>query len=69
MPKKKAKVEGAALTVHKHLYQGDGIPDHRGEDRCGTCGLDEAHRVHQLEPVDPAAAELGQRITGERGGS
>lgn len=65
MPKK-VKLSGAALQVHKHVYRGDGVRDHRGEDRCGDCGLAWTHRVHQLDPVDPAAVEVQQRITGER---
>lgn len=68
MAKKKARRSGAVLRVPKHLYQGDGIPDHRGEDRCEVCGLGRRHAVHQLEPVDPEVGEVSQRITGERGG-
>lgn len=64
--KKAPRKSGAVLHVHKHLYQGDGIPDHTGEDRCDLDGLRRNHPVHQLDPVDPEAAEVSQRITGER---
>jgi hypothetical protein len=64
--KRKPLVSGAALHVHKHVYVGDGVRDHRDRDRCRDCGLDVDHRVHQLEPVDPEVAEATGRITGER---
>lgn len=67
MARKQPKLTGAALQVHKHPYRGDGMVDHRGEDRCGDCGLARGHRVHQLDPVDPAVAETTSRMTGERG--
>lgn len=66
MPKKQTKLSGAALQVHKHPYRGDGVRNHRGEDRCGDCGLAETHRVHRLDPVDPEVAETTSRITGEK---
>jgi len=66
MPKKKVELAGAALQVHKHPYRGDGTRDHRGDDRCADCGLAQGHRVHQLEPVHPDAAEVSRRIVGER---
>lgn len=65
--KKRPKLTGAAIQLPKHLYRGDGIKDHRGEDRCRDCGLGRGHRVHELEPVDPEVAEATHRITGERG--
>lgn len=67
MAKKQPKKTGAVLNIHKHLYQGDGIPDHTGEDRCELEGLRRDHPVHQLDPVDPDVAEVGRRITGEEG--
>ena len=68
MARKQSKVTGAALHVRKHPYVGDGIRDHRGEDRCAECGLGRGHRVHALEPVDPQVAETSRRIVGERAG-
>lgn len=66
MAKKKDELIGAALQVRKHPYRGDGVRDHRGEDRCEDCGLAKGHRVHRLERVDPEVAQTTSRITGER---
>lgn len=66
--KKVGPKRGAVLRVRKHLYRPDGIPDHRGEDRCEDCGLGRGHAVHDLEPVDPEVGEVSHRMTGEREG-
>lgn len=66
MASRRGRRQGAVLSVHKHPYRGDGVADHRGEDRCADCGLPKAHAVHRLEPVAPEVAETTERITGER---
>lgn len=64
--KRQPRLRGARVQLPRHLYLGDGVPDHRGDDRCRDCGLRRGHVVHELEPVDPDTAEAGRRITGER---
>lgn len=59
------KARGCGRKV-RYDNRAAGVRDHRGEDRCGDCGLPETHRVHRLERVDPEVAETTSRITGER---
>jgi hypothetical protein len=40
-----------------HDHKGDGIPDHRGEDRCLTCKLGPRHEIHQPEAKAEAIAK------------
>lgn len=47
----------------KHPYAGDGVRDHKGHDRCQTCGLPKERDVHELPPTeDDVRAEEARRV-------
>lgn len=48
-----------------HLYVGDGIYDHKGQDRCVTCGLPKDRDVHELPPTEPDVRAVEARRVGE----
>jgi hypothetical protein len=49
-------------TGVQHSYIGDGIPDHRGDDRCVTCQRPRRHPDHDLPPASEAQAAHRERI-------
>lgn len=48
-----------------HLYVDDGTKDHRDRGRCGTCGLPQTNRLHELPERSAEQRELEQRRMGE----
>jgi hypothetical protein len=66
MSRKEPERSPLLTQVAKHRYRPDGVPDHRGEERCDDCGLGRGHPLHEPVEVDPETAEVGRRITGER---
>lgn len=46
----------------RHVYQPDGIPDHRGEDRCSYCQMPRKHANHDLPPAPPEQQAHRERI-------
>jgi hypothetical protein len=51
---------------HTHPYIGDGIEDHRGEDRCTDCGFPRRHKLHTLPKTADAVTKQEARRLGER---
>lgn len=51
--------------MNKHPYAGDGIRDHKGHDRCQTCGLPKERDVHELPPTEPDVRAEEMRRVGE----
>jgi hypothetical protein len=50
-------------TTATHPYIGDGIKDHRGEDRCanGNCARPRSNPVHDLPPAPPQQQQHRER--------
>lgn len=48
-----------------HPYAGDGIHDHRGDDRCAVCGLPRDREVHELPPTEADVRAAEARRVGE----
>ena len=55
-----------ALPVHH--YHGDGIADHRGDDRCCDCGLPRRRECHDLPDTPGDLIEEEARRQGENVG-
>lgn len=51
--------------IKKHLYQGDGIPDHRGDDRCEVCKLPKRTCPNTLPETSADVREAEARRMGE----
>jgi DNA (cytosine-5)-methyltransferase 1 len=52
-----------------HPFASDAIGDHRGDSRCGVCGLPASNRLHQLPERDDDERAIEARKVGEgRGG-
>jgi len=49
-----------------HVYQGDGVLDHKREDRCVVCRMPRGKEWHDLPPTPEG--DVSDRITGERSG-
>jgi len=48
-----------------HPYIPDGVPDHRGDQRCADCGLPESNRSHWLPETPAEAKAIDERRVGE----
>lgn len=49
------------LVIPDHLYAADGIPDHKGHDRCSVCKRPRTSCPDQLPATDPDAKALEAR--------
>lgn len=50
-------------VVYQHAYVADGIPDHKGHDRCALCGLPKERGVHVTQAVDGELTKEGKPYT------
>ena len=55
-------------VVYQHAYVADGIPDHKGHDRCALCGLPKERGVHELPVQARDVTHLEERKLGEAHG-
>lgn len=53
------------IATRTHVYIPDGIPDHRGDDRCAHCQRPRRNPAHDLPQTSPEQAALDARRTGE----
>lgn len=53
------------MKTTPHAYAGDGIPDHKGHDRCALCGLPKERSVHELPPTEDDVRDAEARRVGE----
>jgi hypothetical protein len=49
-------------TVLIHTYIDDGVPDHRGDGRCVTCGMPQHNRSHQVPDMSEQQDEHRRRV-------
>jgi hypothetical protein len=52
-------------TVTPCPWADDGVPDHRGDTRCPTCGRPAGHPAHNPPQTDPEVRAYEARKTGD----
>lgn len=69
MKRAKAPVKQRPVRFHAFADSGYTTGTSKPERVCGDCLMPESWRAHQPPPIDPDAAALDARRTGDRGAS